>query len=132
MELDLLVDEWVDDVAAESGAVDAWVTELPEMFELLNRRGVALGDATRAFVSTWSAMVAANPSKAISDSRSAALIRNREEALKAPHHRLGNPSALRGWDGSLFGSRPLDYRWGISRQLVRDCRLGIEESDAGA
>ena len=28
--------------------------------------------------------------------------------------------------------RPLDYRWGISRQLVRDCRLGIEVSDARA
>jgi hypothetical protein len=76
-------------------------------------------------------MVAADPGTAMSDAHSANLIRNREEALKSPHHRLGNPSALRNWDGSLFGSRPLDYRWGISSRLVLDCRDGIEASDAG-
>lgn len=131
-ELELLVDDWRESVADQRVDIRAWEPELPAMFEFLARHGVAVGDATRGFVRRWSAMVSADPGMAMSDAPSANLIRGREEALKSPHHRLGNPSALRNWDGSLFGSRPLDYRWGISSRLVLDCRDGIEASDAGA
>jgi hypothetical protein len=131
-ELELLVEEWLGEASAHQAEIAGWNGELTEMFELLARHGVAVGDPTRAFVRSWVAMVVADPARAMSDIRSANLIRTREEDLKKPHHRLGNASALRNWGGSLFGSRPLDYRWGISGQLVRDCRLGIEASHAGA
>ncbi len=130
--LQSLVDDWLDETRAELGDVRRWDAELPAMFELLARHGVSVGDATRGFVRSWSAMVTDDPEAAMSDGRSERLIRAREEALKAPHHRLGNPAALRNWDGSLFGSRPLDYRWGISSRLVLDCRDHLEADDAGA
>lgn len=131
-DLELFVRGWLADASAQRHAIRRWDAELPAMFELLARHGVAVGDPTRLFVRSWSSMVSTDLDAAMKDSRSANLVRSREEALKAPHHRLGNPSALRNWDGSLFGSSPLDYRWGISSRLIQDCRLGIEASDAGA
>lgn len=131
-ELEDLVAQWTLDVANKKEQVRAWTQQLPAMFTMLIQHGIAIGDATRAFISAWADMVASNPATAMSDQRSARLIRQREESLKAPHHRLGNANALRSWDGALFGSRPLDYRWGIARQLVRDCRDALEVPDARA
>lgn len=130
-DLQSLVDEWLQQVTDQWEAVISWTAALPQMFELLARHGVAIGGATREFVRTWTDMVAKDPREAMSGARSGNLIRSREETLKAPYNRLGNPSALRSWDGALFGRRPLDYRWGISSRLVLDCRDGIQGSNAG-
>lgn len=131
-ELQDLVTAWTLDMSENKGQVKAWAHQIPAMFALLTQHGIAIGDATRAFIRAWADMTASNPHQAMSDQKSARLIRRREESLKAPHHRLGNANTLRGWDGALFGSRPLDYRWGIASQLARDCRDALEVPDARA
>lgn len=125
-DLDWLIDEWVISLREQLQEVRRWDRDLSAFFDVLGRHGVVVGDPTRAFVRAWSSMAATNPDSAMRNRESAALVRRREEALKAPNHRLGNPQALRTWDGSIFGSRPLDYRWGISRQLIEDCRDALK------
>jgi hypothetical protein len=55
------------------------------------------------------------------------LITNRECTLKTTNARLVSESALRAWDGSLFGSRPLDYRWAIAQNMLLDCLSGLRD-----
>lgn len=126
-----LVEGWVEDMANSSGPVGRWLPNLAEMFEFLRRQGTPVGSLTRGFVRQWCEMAVGSPAAAMSDTRSASLVTAREAVLKGSHARLSNASPLRSWEGSLFGSSPLDYRWGIVQRLVLDCRDGLEATGAG-
>ena len=131
-ELSALVAIWLNEVEAAGTDVDDWVPTLPDMYHLLARYGVAIGPLTRGFVERWSTEVARDPVTAMTSSAAASLIRDREIQLKSPNARLASDSALRSWDGSIFGASRLDYRWSVARRMIRDCRTVLEVHDAGA
>jgi hypothetical protein len=101
------------------------------MFDMLGQHGVGIVPDTQKFVGAWATMAVADPVMAMASADSGKLIARREEAIKTPNHRLANRAALNLWKGSLFGARPLDYRWSIASALVRDCRRGLEVGHVG-
>ncbi len=125
-ELNRLVAEWQSQMTTQSALVSAWVPHLSDMYELVGRFRVHIGSATRDFVAQWCTAAAHDPAQAMKCRQTATLIINRELVLKTSNSRLGSESALRAWDGSLFGSRYLDYRWAIAKNMVLDCLSGLE------
>ena len=131
-ELRGFVADWTEELSGSLAEVRQWAGQLNDMFDLLARHGVDIIGDTQGFVGAWSSMAVADPERAMASVESANLVARREESIKKPNHRLANRAALGLWKGSLFGARPLDYRWGIASTLVRDCRRGLEAADAGA
>ncbi len=131
-ELSRLVANWLIEVEAADTEVRDWIPALPDMYHLLARYGVAVGSLTREFVERWSTEVARDPTIAMTSSAAGSLIRDREIYLKSPNARLASDSALRSWDGSIFGGSRLDYRWGVAQRMIRDCRTVLETGHAGA
>jgi Family of unknown function (DUF6361) len=57
------------------------------------------------------------------------LIRDRERRLKKNLARIDNPRAQELWQGAS-GNAQLEFRWGITQQLLGDIFVGLESSDA--
>jgi hypothetical protein len=126
-ELVTLVADWQRQMLAQSSLVSAWSSHLSDMYELVSRFRVHIGGGTRDFVAQWCAAAEHDPAEAMTSQHTATLIMDREFALKTSNARLVSESALRAWDGSLFGSRPLDYRWAIAQNMVLDCFTGLRD-----
>jgi hypothetical protein len=122
-----LVAQWQRQMQAQSALVLAWVPHLTDMYELLSRFRVNIGAVTRVFLAQWCAAAAQDPVQAMKSQQTTNLITNRECTLKTTNARLVSESALRAWDGSLFGSRPLDYRWAIAQNMLLDCLSGLRD-----
>jgi hypothetical protein len=120
-----LVAEWLSQMSTQSSLVSAWVSHLSDMYELVSRFRVHIGGGTRDFVAQWCAAAEHDPTDAMTSPQTATLVIEREFALKTSNARLVSPSALQAWDGSLFGSRPLDYRWAIAQNMLLDCVSGL-------
>jgi hypothetical protein len=130
-ELDDLVAVWIDEISGSLAEARQWAAQLDRMFDMLGQHGVGIVPDTQKFVGAWATMAVADPVMAMASADSGKLIARREEAIKTPNHRLANRAALNLWKGSLFGARPLDYRWSIASALVRDCRRGLEVGHVG-
>ena len=128
--LESLVQNWIEQASERSAALQGWLPELPGMFDLLARTGTRVGDPTRRFITEWCGTAIQDPSRAMRSDTTAALVTGREILLKSPNARLAGGSALRAWDGSLFGASRLDYRWSIAQRMIRDCRAGMETDGA--
>lgn len=131
-ELDVLVEDWLREMADAHSATQAWVPELEGLFDELARFGVSIGEQTRRFVRDWCRVASSDPEGAMSSAQAGAWIRDRESVRKGANARLTNEAPLRAWDGALFGADRLDFRWGTARRLVRDCAEGAEVDRAGA
>jgi hypothetical protein len=55
------------------------------------------------------------------------LIKDREYTLKKSLARLENPRALELWNGAA-GAGQLDFRWGVTRQIVTDIMEGLNHA----
>jgi hypothetical protein len=53
------------------------------------------------------------------------LIIAREQQMKGANARTRNERALKQWSGNS-GTAPLDFRWGVARNLISDIRRGLE------
>lgn len=130
--LEVLVQDWVQKASSAIDELRTWVPELPELFDLLRRFGTHVGEPTRRFVTGWCRAAIDDPADAMRSDVTAARVTERELLLKSPNARLAGGSALRAWDGSLFGASQLDYRWSVAQRMIRDCRTGMETDNAGA
>lgn len=130
--LDELVTDWTAQMDGQSDFVSDWVQDMGHLYEILAQFGVPVGGPTRAFIANWCTQAVSDPTRAMQSPATADLVREREGSIKSPNARLVSESALRAWDGSLFGSRPLDYRWGIASQMVLDCSAAIEIDHASS
>jgi len=121
---------WEEDLQANPH-LTSWT---PEAF-WANAEGhmVPIPFRTKKFASEWFELVlqAKHPSQLAETPSARELVRQRERSLKGPKARLGNPRRLELWGGASFAAR-LNYRWPVVKDLLRDIRQGLEESDAPA
>jgi len=87
---------------------------------------VAFG--TRRFVDRWIDLTLSLPDVGASP-RTRALVAERELALKGVQARLANPRALERWNGAA-GAAQLNFRWGVSSQIIADIHAGLASSNA--
>jgi hypothetical protein len=120
--------EWADLLSKQSRAFASWKRE--RFWELITAANLRISTATRDFVNTWWDLALAGNALRLGDDRPArALIRERERRLKKNLARIDNPRALELWNGAS-GTVQLDFRWGISQQLLEDIFTGLESADA--
>jgi hypothetical protein len=83
-------------------------------------------ERTRAFVDQWLDMVLGegDPARLATSRRARDLITDREYNLKRNRRRLGNPGALKNWNGSA-GASQLNFRWHRVRQIIADITRGL-------
>ena len=130
--LEVLVQDWVQQASLGTDELRTWASELPDLFDLLTRSGTHIGEPTRRFVADWCRAAISDPVDAMRSDVTAARVTEREILLKRVNARLAGGSALRAWDGSLFGASRLDYRWSVARRMIRDCRASMEADNADA
>lgn len=116
-----LVSGWIDRIDGLRSKVAGWTEHISHFFEFLHAHGVAVGQQTQQFIEAWCGAVTVGPGKAMTSGRTAELIIDREGRLKGPNARLSNSSPLGAWDGALFGSKALDFRWSTAQRMLLDC-----------
>lgn len=115
---------WTRDVTADQRALAGW--ELPHLWEVASQRNPRIPLRTRLFVERWVQLVSTNGPAALLDNRDARnLIIEREQRMKGANARTRNERALKQWSGNS-GTAPLDFRWGVARNLISDIRRGLE------
>lgn len=120
--------EWAEIIAGRSAAFFSW--KRARFWQLIDDANPRITPGTRSFINTWWDLALAGDTPALCDDASArTLIRERERRLKKNLARIGNPRALELWQGSS-GAGQLEYRWGISQQLLNDIFSGLESRDA--
>lgn len=125
-----VVAAWHDRMADQVVFTGEWIRQLPDMFGFLRSAGANVSIPTQVFVTEWCRNAVQDPGRAMSDPSLATYIKQREADLKRSAARLTNTSPLLNWTGELLGSDYLDYRWSHARDLINDCRLGMESVDA--
>ena len=93
---------------------------------LLKDHDVRVARRTVYFVSEWFRQVktTAQPWKLGDNKEVRRLIKEREQTLKGGLARLENPRALELWNEEA-GTGRLDFRWGVSRQMINDILEGL-------
>lgn len=111
--------DWAGGVEMRRAELVSW--DPRELWRLLESSGTRVPTLTRIFVESWLAIL-----RGISDWRFVAdhesarrLLERRELDLKRERARLRNRRYLEMWSGNS-GADPLDFRWGITRQLLED------------
>jgi len=118
------IGDWADLVAERRSTLAAW--DYGEFWDVLDKSEARVPTRTRQFVLHW-----LDRSLSMSDQRQIAddgdlrnLIHNRERMLKRGQARLDNPRALELWSGAA-GTGRLDFRWGVSRDILTDIVEGL-------
>jgi hypothetical protein len=120
--------EWTSLIAGRSSIFQAW--KRARFWELARAANHRISCPTYDFSNTWWDFVLAGDAAKLRDNPTVrALIRDREHKLKKNLARIGNPRARELWTGDS-GSAQLEYRWGISQQLLEDIFKGLEAPDA--
>jgi hypothetical protein len=119
--------EWSDLVNERGSVLHGWNQE--QFWQILHAAGARVPSRTERFTKDWVAMVlsAASPGKLAGHSAARQLVKERERALKKSLARLENPRALELWNGAAGAGR-LDFRWGVSRQIVTDVMEGLNHA----
>ena len=116
------LDSWWQNRVERAKELADW--DRPQFWSLLAGWQARVAPSCRSFVETWLALVnQAGRLEKVKGAECRTLIRAREQALKGPRARLGNPSALKYWRGAS-GNTQLDYRWNspvcsMLRDLIR-------------
>ena len=121
------IGEWADLVDDRRGALSAW--DYDEFWRVLDRAEARIPIRTRQFVMHWLSRAFSLPDvRSVADDRELrTLIQNRERTLKRSQARLDNPRALELWSGAA-GTGRLDYRWGVSRDILTDILEGSNDA----
>lgn len=117
-----LLDQWAGDMVSAAGRLAAWDRE--QFWRIVEAENPRLGPLTRRFVDAWFTLAIRDPFAVVTDPGADQLIRSREHQLKKGLARLGNPRQLEMWNGAA-GTGRLDFRWRITRTLVRDIQKGL-------
>jgi len=121
---------WSEGLSTRIAAIAKWNSE--EFWRAVrdgNPR-IAKGTPTHSFVCEWWDLCLSKELSNLAESKAArSLIRNRERAIKRKLSRFDNPITLSQWSGEA-GTRPLEYRWRISRQLISDIKMGLRQENA--
>jgi hypothetical protein len=117
------LEDWSETTTIPGQGAADWDTN--DFWKLIADRNPRLGEPTRRFISTWIAIAAMRP-EAIADAAPEVrlVIEARERRVKGSQARLVSHRALERWKGEA-GTRRLDYRWPVARQLVTDIHQGL-------
>ena len=119
--------DWAKLISNPARVFASWSCD--RFWELVRAANPRIKRRTRDFIdSWWDIVVAGKPSAVHSDRTARVLIRERERHLKKNLARIDNPRAQEQWQGAS-GAAQLDYRWGITQQLLDDIFTGLD-SDA--
>lgn len=120
--------EWAQLLARRSRVFASWNRE--RFWELIRSANPRISASTRDFINTWLDLALSGEASTLRDNRSArSLIRDRERRLKKNLARIDNPRAQELWQGAS-GNAQLEFRWGITQQLLEDIFVGLESADA--
>ena len=115
--------QWSAEVNTRASVYASW--DVAGFWRWLRLLGNVRDPAVR-FVNEWLALRTwQSPARACDDATARALITSREQRLKGPRARLGNPRALELW-GGRSGTGRLEYRWRTAKRLVADVLEGLE------
>jgi len=119
-----LLQEWCQLVSIRSSVYQQW--DRTAFWGALRRENPRLPHGAENFSEQWirSVLASSDPAKLMTDTQSRELITKREWELKKGRARLQSPAHLELWGGAS-GSERLNYRWGITRTLVRDIVDGL-------
>ena len=113
----------LDDWAAEVGALQAAFADwrLDGVWRVVRHQGRSPAYPMQSFVDRWLVNLRRGGSDAVVEDNSPArrLVWERETALKGSRTRLGSTRHLELW-GGRSGTGLMDYRWGISKQILKD------------
>lgn len=123
---------WMEQCQGSAADLGDWVGDTPELFAILRGAGVGVPDASQWFFLEWIRAAVADPEVAYHDPSRREAVRRREFSLKRGNARLHRTTDLTRYGGELYGSGYLDYRWGVTRRLLEDCRSGLGAGHAGA
>ena len=119
---------WAQLLSKRSRVFASWKRE--RFWELIHDANARISTPTRDFINTWWDLALAGDASDLRDNRAArSLIRERERRLKKNLARIDNPRAQELWKGAS-GTAQLEFRWGISQQLLEDIFTGLESPDA--
>ena len=117
--------KWGDEIRSRRDAFAAW--KLDDFWPLVDGTGHSISERARTFVREWVAWVRStdwNPTT-IDSVRPAALVREREIAVKKLQSRFQNPRLLELWGGEA-GVGAMDFRWRIARGILADILDGLK------
>lgn len=119
--------EWRAEVDKIQLDLESW--DRKEFWAIGRRENPRLPVTSETFLDAWFHCVfrAGSLTELIQDQSTRELIRNRERSLKRSRARLWSIEHLQRWSGDA-GSSQMDFRWGITKRLVRDIRDGLGES----
>lgn len=119
---------WAQLLSKRSRVFASWKRQ--RFWELIHGANARITTPTRDFIDTWWDLALAGDASNLRGNRAArSLIRERERRLKKNLARIDNPRAQEIWQGAS-GTAQLEFRWGISQQLLEDILTGLESPDA--
>lgn len=120
--------EWTQLLAQRARVFASWNRE--RVWQLVCSANPRISAPTRDFINTWLDFALTGDVSTLRDNRfSRSLIRDRERRLKMNLARIDNPRAQELWQGAS-GNAQLEFRWGITQQLLEDIFVGLESADA--
>ncbi len=113
------LENWAAEVGALQDAVADW--RLDGVWRVVRHQGRSPAYPMQSFVERWVVNLRRDGSDAVVKEPSPArrLVWERETALKGSRTRLGSARHLELW-GGRSGTGLMDYRWDISRQILKD------------
>lgn len=120
--------KWAALISSRSNVFTSW--SRARFWELVQAANPRIKSRTREFIDGWWDLAVAGKPSAVREDRAArSLIRDRERHLKKTLARIDNRPVQEQWKGGS-GTAQIDYRWGITQQLLDDIFTGVESSDA--
>lgn len=126
------LDTWAD--LMDECAKDFASWDRRRFWEIAREQNPRLGPRATSFAEAWCDLIAKSGARRLRDQKGAhLLIEQRESQLKGKLARLTNASARERWNENS-GTVQMDYRWGITRDLLKDvfdglARINDDEED---
>lgn len=118
LELEDEIDQWSLRLSERADVLSAWLAD-DRFWHVVGRVAVVSG-RTQRFVRAWGEVVLTNPRAGWKRGAAAALVTQRELALKGKLARLVEARALEGWNGQPFGRGQMTYRWANAQRILDD------------
>jgi len=120
--------DWAKTLENRRGDLEAW--DWSAFWNLVLGLNPRITKRTQRFIEGWrNFAIGGDPRKIGRAENARRLIREREQQLKGKLARFDNARAREVW-GGRSGSAQLDFRWGITRDLLTDIFDGLDRADA--
>ena len=132
--------EWIDDyknrlhewwigIEERDQGIRTWQRD--HFWQIVAAGNSRVSHRSKVFINTWIDILLSTKTlnQLLDHANAAKLIEEREQQLKRGLARLTNQQALEHWGGDA-GSRQLDLRWPVSRNILTDILAGWEAGDA--